>query len=96
LLYDGTKTRTFQVSVALSATAASGTYIYSFYIYKNGVQVPSSRQRVKVYSSLGDIQSLPIVCTVTLAAGDYIELWAENNDDAVTDITAQNMTLTVK
>jgi hypothetical protein len=95
LTYDGTKTRTFSVMAALSATGASGTYLYSFYIYKNGVQVPSSRQRTKVYSSSGDIQVIALVCTVTLSPGDYIELWAEDNESSV-DLTVQNLTLTIK
>ena len=95
LQYDGTKTRTFQVTAALSATGASGTYLYSFYIYKNGVQVPASRQKTKVYSSSGDIQMIAIICTVPLAPGDYIEAWAENND-VNGDLTIQNMTLTIK
>lgn len=95
LTYDGTKTRTFQVTAALSATGSSGTYLYSFYIYKNGVQVPSSRQRTKVYSSSGDIQMIAIICTVSLAPGDYVEVWAENND-VNGDLTIQNMTMTVK
>jgi hypothetical protein len=95
LQYDGTKTRTFSVTAALSATGASGTYLYSFYIYKNGVQIAGSRQRTKVYSSSGDIQTISVVCTVTLAPGDYIELWSENNEANI-DLTVQNMTVTVK
>ncbi|MBN8673291.1 MAG: hypothetical protein J0L56_04095 [Chitinophagales bacterium] len=95
LQYDGTKTRTFIVTAAMTATGASGTYLYSFYIYKNGSQVTGSRQRTKVYSSSGDIQTITVVCTVTLAPGDYIEVWSENNEANV-DVTVQNMTLTVK
>lgn len=95
LQYDGTKTRTFMVTSAMSATGASGTYLYSFYIYKNGVQIPGSRQRTKVYSSSGDIQTISLVCTVTMAPGDYVEVWAENNESNV-KVTVQNMTLTVK
>lgn len=95
LQYDGTKTRTFIVTAAMTATGASGTYLYSFYIYKNGVQVAGSRQRTKVYSASGDIQTITVVCTVTLAPGDYIEVWSENNEANV-DVTVQNMTLTVK
>ncbi|HEU4470958.1 MAG TPA: hypothetical protein VFR58_07745 [Flavisolibacter sp.] len=95
LQYDGTKTRTFSVMAAMSATGASGTNLYSFYVYKNGVQIPASRQRTKVYSASGDIQVITIVCTVTLAPGDYVEVWTENNDANV-DLTMQNMTMTVK
>jgi hypothetical protein len=48
-----------------------------------------------VYSSSGDIQIVSIICTVTLAPGDYIEVYAENNEANV-GVTAQNMTLTIK
>jgi len=95
LQYDGTKSRTFIVTATMSTLGASGSYVYSFYIYKNGTQITGSRQRAKAYSSLGEIQTVTVVCTVTLAPGDYVEVWTENNDAAV-DITAQNMTLTVK
>lgn len=95
LVYNGTKTRTFLITAALSATGTSGTYLYSFYIYKNGTQVAASRQKTKVYSSSGDVQAVPIVCTVTLAPGDYVELWAEDNESAV-DVSILNMTMTVK
>ncbi len=95
LQYDGTKTRTFIVTAAMSANGASGTYLYSFYIYKNGVQIPGSRQKTKVFSASGDIQTISVVCTVTLAPGDYVELWSENNDANI-DLTVLNMTLTVQ
>jgi len=95
LQYDGTKTRTFMVTATMSATGISGTNVYSFYVYKNGVQVASSKQKTKVYSSSGDIQAIPIICTVTLAPGDYVEVWTEDNDSS-TSISVQNMTVTVK
>ncbi|HEY1202375.1 MAG TPA: hypothetical protein VGE79_15405, partial [Niastella sp.] len=77
------------------ASGTSGTYVYSFYIYKNGVQIPASRQRTKVYSSSGDIQVVSLVSTVTLAPGDYVEVWTEDNESSV-DINVQNMTLSIK
>jgi hypothetical protein len=95
LQYDGTKTRSFTVNAAMSVTGALGTYLYSFYIYKNGVQVSSSKQKTKVYSLSGDIQVVAIVCTVTMSPGDYVEVWTENNE-FIASLTAQNMTLTVK
>lgn len=95
LVYDGTKTRTFIVNATMSASGTSGTYQYSFYIYKNGVQIPASRQRAKIYSSFGDIQVIPISCTVTLAPGDYVEVYTENNEANI-DINVQNLTLSIK
>ncbi len=95
LVYDGTKSRTFIVNAALSASGTSGTYVYSFYIYKNGVQIAASRQRTKVYSSSGDIQVVSLVCTVTLSPGDYVEVFTENNESTV-NLLVQNMTLSIK
>jgi hypothetical protein len=95
LQYDGTKTRVFIINAVMSVYGTSGTYGYSFYIYKNGAQVSASRQKTKVYSSSGDIQVVALVCSVTLAPGDYIEVWAENNDSNI-DVTASNMTLSAK
>lgn len=95
LQYDGTKPRTFFVNAALSVTGTANTYTYSFYISKNGVLVPGSRQRTKVYSSSGDVQTVGMACTVALSPGDYIEVWAENNESTY-DLTAQNLTLIIK
>lgn len=94
LQYDGTKTRTFIVTAAASVAGASGTYAYSFYIYKNGIKVAASKQKTKIYSSSGDIQTIALVCSVILAPGDYVELWTENNE-AIVDITAHTMTLSI-
>lgn len=94
LQYDGTKTRTFIVTATASVAGASGTYAYSFYIYKNGIKIAASKQKTKIYSSSGDIQVIALVCSVTLATGDYVELWTENNEANV-DITAHNMTLSI-
>lgn len=95
LKYDGTKSRTFIVNAVLSVTGTSSTYTYSFYIYKNGILVPGSKQKTRVYSSSGDVQTVALACTVSLAPGDYVEVWAENNESTV-DLTAQNMTLIIK
>jgi hypothetical protein len=95
LVYDGTKTRTFIVTAAISVTGISGSHVYSFYIFKNGAEITASRQRTKVSSTVGDVQIVTIVCTVTLAPGDYVELWTENNSSSG-DLNVQNMTLSIK
>ena len=95
LMYDGTKTRTFIVTAAISVTGTSGSNVYSFYIFKNGAEITASRQRTKVSSTVGDVQIVTIVCTVTLSPGDYVELWTENNSSAG-DLNVQNMTLSIK
>jgi hypothetical protein len=95
LVYDGTKTRTFIVTAAISASGTSSSNVYSFYIFKNGTEITASRQRTKVSSTVGDVQIITIVCTVTLAPGDYVEVWTENNSSAI-DLNVQNMTLSIK
>ena len=95
LVYDGTKTRTFIVTAAISASGVSGSNVYSFYIYKNGAEITASRQRTKVSSTVGDVQIITIVSTVTLSPGDYVEVWTENNSSAG-DLNVQNMTLSIK
>jgi hypothetical protein len=95
LMYDGTKTRTFIVTAAISASGTSSSNVYSFYIFKNGAEITASRQRTKVSSTVGDVQIITIVCTVTLSPGDYVEVWTENNSSAI-DINVQNMTLSIK
>lgn len=95
LVYDGTKTRTFIVTAAISVSGISGSHVYSFYIFKNGAEITASRQRTKVSSTVGDVQIVTIVCTVTLSPGDYVELWTENNSSAG-DLNVQNMTLSIK
>jgi len=95
LVYDGTKTRTFIVTAAISASGTSGSNVYSFYIFKDGAEITASRQRTKVSSTVGDVQIITIVCTVTLSPGDYVEVWTENNTSAV-DLNVQNMTLSIK
>jgi sulfite reductase alpha subunit-like flavoprotein len=95
LVYDGTKTRTFIVTAAISASGTSSSNVYSFYIFKNGAEITASRQRTKVSSTVGDVQIITIVCTVTLSPGDYVEVWTENNSSAI-DINVQNMTLSIK
>lgn len=95
LVYDGTKTRTFIVTAAISASGTSGSNVYSFYIFKNGVGITASRQRTKVSSTVGDVQIITIVSTVALSPGDYVEVWTENNSSDV-DLNVQNMTLSIK
>jgi hypothetical protein len=95
LVYDGTKTRTFIVTAAISASGTSSSNVYSFYIFKNGVEITASRQRTKVSSTVGDVQVITIVSTVTLSPGDYVEVWTENNSSNV-DLNVQNMTLSIK
>ena len=94
LTYSGSKTRSFQVSSSMSITQPNNNRYFSFYIAKNGVVIPESRQDIKVVSSTDQV-SLTIACRVTLAPGDYVEVWVENQA-ATSDVTVETMNLTMK
>lgn len=94
LTYSGSKTQAFFVSGALSITNPNSNRFFSFYIAKNGVVIPESRQDIKVVNSTDQV-SIPISCRVTLAPGDYIEVWVANQT-ATTDVTVQTMNLSME
>lgn len=95
LTYTGTKTRRFQITGALTATAGAifGAY-FTFSIAKNGTILPESKQKVRIINNTDQV-SVVLSCTVSLAANDYIEVWVENNTDA-TNIILQNLNLSIK
>lgn len=94
LTYGGSKTRAFLVSGALSITQPNSNRFFSFYIAKNGVIIPESRQDIKVVNSTDQV-SLPLSCRVTLAPGDYIEVWVANQT-ATTNITVETLNLSIQ
>jgi hypothetical protein len=78
----------------MSISQPNSNRFFSFYIAKNGVIVPESRQDIKVVNSTDQV-SLPISCRVILAPGDFIEVWVANQT-ATTDITVQTMNLSIQ
>ncbi len=94
LTYTGSKSRSFQVICSLSLTSQSANKYYSFYIVKNGVVLPESRQAMRLSSGI-DKGSVTLSCTIPLSANDYIEVWAENNSD-VSAMTVESLNLAIK
>lgn len=96
LVYTGTKTRRFQVIASLTASFSSlvSNKYFSFYIAKNGVVMPESKQKVKLINNT-DQTSITLSCSVSTAPSDYIEVWVENNSDG-TDITIQTLNLSIR
>ncbi|MEL0645216.1 cell wall anchor protein [Olleya sp. Ti.3.14] len=81
LVYDGVKTRSFQISSSISFQGDNNSSIYIFYIAKNGVVQNDS----KVYRQVGsnnDVGAVSVVGSVKLDQGDYIEVWAERYSGA--------------
>lgn len=75
--YTGSKKRYFQVnsSVSFESNTTNPT-VYILYIAKNGNIIGDTKVYGRTASSTR-ISSLPIVATIELKKGDYIEVWAE-------------------
>jgi uncharacterized protein (DUF2345 family) len=58
------------------------------------VIIPESRQDIKVVSSTDQV-SLTISSRISLAPGDYIEVWVANQT-ATSDVTVQTMNLSME
>ncbi|MNY16237.1 hypothetical protein D3C86_1494930 [compost metagenome] len=94
LTYTGSKTRSFLISSSLSITQPGVNRYFSFYIAKNGVIIPESRQDVKVVNSTDQV-SLSLSSRVTLAPSDYVEVWVENQSSTTT-MTIQTLNLSME
>lgn len=94
LTYAGSKTRSFNVSCSMSITQPSSNRYFSFYIARNGVIIPESRQDVKVVNSTDQV-SLTLGCRALMAPGDYVEVWVENQS-STTSMTVQTLNLTLQ
>jgi hypothetical protein len=94
LAYTGSKTRSFHIIAALSVSQNNNNRYFSFYLAKNGVVIPESRQDIKIINSTDQV-SLTISSRVTLAPNDYIEVWVENQT-ATTDVTLQTLNLSME
>lgn len=94
LTYTGSKTRSFSISSSLSITQPSTNRYFSFFIAKNGVIIPESRQDVKVVNSTDQV-SLTLTCRATLAPNDYVEVWVENQT-STTSVTIQTLNLSIE
>lgn len=94
LTYTGTKSKRFQVIGSLSVTSQAANKYFSFYIVKNGVVLPESKQAMRLSSGV-DKGSVTLSCTIQLAANDYVEVWVENNSDN-SYVTVETLNLAIK
>ena len=93
LRYIGTKTRFFNVIATFSMEGGRNDTI-AFYIYKNGVAVPSIFVLNRIESA-NDIGAATIMGTVQMSTNDYVELWLENKS-ANEDVTIEAMNFIIK
>lgn len=96
LRYKGTLTVRREIVASVTFDTAGGFFgdEVSFYIYKNGVQLPESQQSGQVPAS-GSRANVCVVCTTEFETDDYVEVWAENNDNG-NNVSVEHMNLTVK
>lgn len=94
LRYEGSKTRRFSVTASISVTSQAANKYFSFYVYKNGTQLPESEQAMRLSTGV-DKGSITISCTVVLSPNDYIEIWAANTSDA-TAMTVETFNLSIR
>ena len=94
LTYTGTATRTFEASFTGSSTkGGGGSTIAKYMIYKNGVAVPGAEiDRSKANTS--DEGAMSVMCHVSLATTDYVELWVET--DTGDDLTIEHGVLAAR
>jgi hypothetical protein len=85
LMYQGTKTRNFQINASMSirVTSAAGDF-YTFFIAKNGSPIVESNAIVKINDD-SQIQNVSINSIVSLAPGDYIEIYTQRFNGTGTD-----------
>lgn len=75
-------TRRLPVSCVLDVEPASGTNkLIKVYLYKNGTKITASGRQVKADSA--NPLNVSLVWQLDLAENDYLELYVENNTDAV-------------
>ncbi len=95
LVYDGTKTRTFQVNASMSVRVDKPGEFYGFLLAVNGTVVTESNAIFRVNSTT-DIQNVAINSVVTLSKGDYVELYIERltgSGDATVAIFSENLSI---
>lgn len=86
ITYRGNKTRYFQVVGSVSLQGSDASLVVVLYIAKNGNVLTETRILGSGSSGFlttsGGVLSLPIVGTVSMSTGDYIEIWAERYSGA--------------
>ncbi|WP_412559815.1 hypothetical protein [Winogradskyella sp. MIT101101] len=97
ITYTGDKTRTFQLSAALSIRGNSGVGdYYAFFIRKNGTTTLTETNTLMRVNNTSDISSNAISGTVELAPNDYIEIWGQRlTGSGTTSITVFSLNLSI-
>jgi hypothetical protein len=102
LVYLGKKTKSFTISasIAFEATGTNGNTDYIFYFQRfnsSGVlvaKITSSESFIDANS--GFIQNIPILASVQLDSGDYVELYSERITGSDKNMTIRSLNMTMR
>ena len=93
LTYNGSITKKFQATAAISARSATANIVLSMFFAKNGTPVPASEITRKI-GTANDVGAAPLVCTADCATDDYVEVFIAINTGTA-NITLDKMVLVV-
>jgi adenylate cyclase class IV len=92
LTYEGQRTSRFIIMAVVSLDVASADDIISVQLFKNGSLITGSEQRSDNTSAKPT--NIMVMIDTTLAVGDYVEIWIENEDTTANiDVTQAYMTI---
>lgn len=86
LVYTGTATKTFAVSIAISMSSSRSNVISTLQIAKNGTPEPATTVVRKIATG-GDVGALSVNGIFSLATNDYIEIFGTLDTSASDTIT---------
>ena len=90
LLYSGQRTSRFWITASVRLDVASGTDTLSVQIFKTGSLITGSEQRIS--NTAGLPSQVTVMIDTTLATGDYVEIYVENEDTTANiDVTQAYM-----
>jgi hypothetical protein len=84
LIYDGKKTREFQINASMSVRVDATGVFYAFMIAKNNVVVVESNSVVYIANAT-QIQNVSINANIDLAPGDHIQIYVQRLTGSGTD-----------
>ncbi len=93
LVYEGSKTRYFTVSASISFVGSTNNDVFFFFVAKGDAGDPTATPILTTATAReiggnNDIGAVPVVATVQLSPGDYIEMWVERDSGSGTIFTA--------
>ena len=92
LLYSGTPTSRFFVTVTVTLDVATGTDNLSVQIFKNGSLITGAESRTT--NTAGLPNNVTVITDVSLATNDYLEIYVENEDTTENiDVTEGSMAI---